>query len=531
MRIRNRVLTGILCAALLAALYLPSNAAHVTGAEAIETLSTLGLLAGSDGGFEPDRAATRAETVVMLLRLLGRQAEAGYAGISSPYVDGGWADHYLGYARAHGLVYGISDTYFGCDNAVSARDFLSMALRALGYEDYTDFTWWGSLDFAERIGLTHGEYAAGGEFLREDMALVAYTALTLKMKGSDLRLIDSLHLNGAVSAENLARTRLANAIHAGRTPHTAAEIHEMSASAVLYVEVFDSEEDLQQGKKYGNGSASLITSDGVAVLCYHVLEGHSYARATMTDGRSFDITGVLYYNVNQDIAVVRLSRTDTDGNAARFFPWLEVGDSDAVSTGDPVYTVSNPLGLIDSITDGLVSNRSRIVDDPAYPCIQISAAIASGSSGGALLNPYGEVIGVLFASYTQGENMNLAVPINCIRGADLTAAGQPVSAVREAEDAKKAAATITATETNITLKEGESKEIVISSDCPGQLGVQYRIEDYSMVTCKWGEFVTKQSCVLELTGEEAGSTKVTITFAYGYGNEDASLVLNVNVMK
>ena len=535
MKFRVRTTALLLCVLLLAVACMPVSAAYVSGREAMETLHTLGLFQGTEKGFEPERTATRAEAAVMLLRLLGleQEAEAAYsAGAAEcPFTDGGWAAVWLGFAAREGLVRGRTDSYFGRDEAVSAQDYATMTLRALGYTEGTDFTWSDALSFSDSIGLTHGEYAAGGAFLREDLALISYTALTLHPNGAADRLIDLLYRRGAVSADKLMQTRLANAVNSGKRAYTAAELHEMSASAVLYIEVYDKPEDLQSGNYSGTGSAFLISPDGLAVMCYHILEDTSYARATTSDSRVFNVEEVLYYHTEQDIAVVRLSKKDTAGNTVRFFPWLALGDSDALSNGDPVYTISNPLGMIDCISDGLVSNRSRTVDDPAYPCIQITAPISSGSSGGPLLNAYGEVIGVLFASFNKGENMNLAVPINALRDVDLTAKGISVSAVREAVNAKRASASLFASETELTVKVGETKDVVISTDCPGQLGARFNVDKKTVADCLWGDFVNKQSCVLKVTGYDPGTATVTVSFAPGYGNEKASVKLTVKVVE
>ena len=525
----KKTLTIILCAVMLLALYIPASAASVTGPEAIETLETLGLVRGTGNGFEPEKTATRAEAAVMLLRLLGEETAAERAGGTSPFSDGGWADRYLAYAYDRGLVRGVSATRYGSGDAVSARDYVTMTLRALGYTEGVDFTWSESLSFSDRIGLTHREYTASGAFLREDLALISYTALTLKLKGLDRKLIESLYLSGAVAGDALKQTRLAGAINAGKTVYSSAEIHEMSASAVFYVDVFETEEDLKKGTPSANGSGFLISPDGVAVMCYHELEDKRYARATLTDGRIIDVTGVLFYDPLSDAAVVRLSKTDTEGKPIRFFPYLDVGDSDGVSAGEAVYTASNPLGLIDSISGGLVSNRSRVVDDPAYPCLQITAPISNGSSGGALLNVYGEVIGILFASYTRGQSLNLAIPINSVRSVDRSAEGVPMAEVCRIETEKKEKAVITADRTRVSLRAGEEKEVLISTDCPGQAGFQYRIGDSDIVKCSWGDYTAKQSVLLKLTGVSAGSTTVELSFSSGYGNEDASLTLNVTV--
>ena len=525
----KKILSTLLCAVLLAGLCLPVSAAHVTASEAIGTLETLGLVRGTGNGFEPEKSATRAEAAVMLLRLLGKESAARSAGLSSPFRDGGWADAYLAYAYREGLVKGVTDTRFGASSAVGARDYATMTLRALGYEEGTDFTWNNCLTFSDKIGLTHGEYNATGEFLREDMALISYTALTLHLKNSQRKLIESLYLNGAVTAEALKKTRFAGAVNAGKTAYSPEDVYEMSVSSMFFVEVYETEENLEDGKPDATGSGFLISPDGVALMCYHELEDAAYARATLLNGQCFDVTGVLYYDSASDAAVVRLSQTDTEGNTMRRFPYLDLGDSDAVSVGDVVYVVSNSLGLIDSFSTGLLSNRSRVIYDPAYPLLQISTPFTSGGSGSPLLNAYGEVIGIMFATFVQWDEMHLAVPINEIREVDLSGAGIPVTEVLEIENGKKAAAVLTAEQTDITLEVGEEKEIVISTDCPGQAGMRYAIDDTHVVRCEWGDFLTKQSIALQLTGVSAGSATVTITFSDGYGNSDASLELNVTV--
>ena len=528
----KRILTWTLCAALCAALAaVPVSAAHVSAGEAIETLETLGLVRGTGSGFEPERNATRAEAAVMLVRLLGKEQAAESAAIVSPFSDSGWADAYLGYAFDRGLVRGVTDTSFGAGNSVSARDYITMTLRTLGYTDGVDFTWQGSLIFADGLGLTNGEYSARPDdaFLREDMALVSYTALTLKQKGSGLRLIEQLWLDGAVSAEAVKATRLASALNADKPAYSAEEIYEMTSSAVVYTEAFETEDDLRAEKPLGTGSGFFITADGAAVMSYHQLEGAECARVTTTDGRVFPINGVLYYDSQRDIAVVRVDRADSEGNQVRFFPTVPVGDSDAVSTGEEIFTVSSPLGLMDSISAGLISNRSRVVDDPAYPCIQISAPISRGSSGGPLLNASGEAIGVIYATYTNGQNLNLAVPMNAIRGVGLEGMGTTLREVLRIENEKKANATLAASTTYLTLRPGEECDVVISTDCPGQPSIRYEISDPSVVFCAWQSFTSRSTVPLRFTGVAAGTADVAVTFSGGYGNEDASVVIHVTV--
>ena len=135
---------------------------------------------------------------------------------------------------------------------------------------------------------------------------------------------------------------------------------------------------------------------------YHVLEGAVTATAALTDGRQQEIEGVLYSDAVRDYAVIKVS--------GEGFTPLTVGDSSAVKGGEKIYTLGNPRGMTNTISDGLVSNpRSDYLN-----MIQITAPISHGSSGGALINAYGAVVGVTTGAIENAQNLNLAVPINAV---------------------------------------------------------------------------------------------------------------------
>ena len=100
----------------------------------------------------------------------------------------------------------------------------------------------------------------------------------------------------------------------------------------------------------------------------------------------------------------------------------------------------------------------------------------------------------------------------------------------ETENAKKAAAQLATDETELTLRVGEKRELIIRNDCPGQANMEYTIGDTDVISCAWGEFVTKQSCRLTVTGAGEGESELTVRFAGGDGNEDAELVISVTVL-
>ena len=169
--------------------------------------------------------------------------------------------------------------------------------------------------------------------------------------------------------------------------------------SVVSITVFDS-----TGTPLGQGSGFLVDSKGTLVTNYHVIKYASSAMAKSANGAFYKVKGVLASDPDNDLAVLRL-----DGIG---FTYLALGNSDTAQVGDRVIAIGSPLGLEASVSDGLVS-AIRILD--SAPVIQTTAAISPGSSGGALLNTKGEVIGVTTFNVTGGQNLNFAVPAKCIK--------------------------------------------------------------------------------------------------------------------
>ena len=201
MKHSSRILAIILAALMLfstvaAAAYTPK---HEDEAEA---LKEMGLFLGTNAGFELDRAPNRAEALVMLIRLLGKEAEAKKCTAETPLkdVEGKWMESYVAWAYTSGITKGVSDTEFDYAGEANAKMFITFVLRALGYSDANgDFTYNESVVKAAELGLIgSGEYVSG-TFYRDDCVAVSYTALDMLLKGSDQRLIDKLVAEGAVS--------------------------------------------------------------------------------------------------------------------------------------------------------------------------------------------------------------------------------------------------------------------------------------------------------------------------------------------
>jgi hypothetical protein len=175
-------------------------------------------------------------------------------------------------------------------------------------------------------------------------------------------------------------------------PMSSQDIFQMAGGAVTLITVFD-----DAGQQRGLGSGFVVSSDGTAITNYHVIRGATRATARFSDGTESDVSGVLAYDASHDVAVVRLQTPPKDV--------LNIGDSDGLQVGEKVVAIGSPLGLENTLSEGIVSGMRNGI-------IQMSAPISPGSSGGPVLDSFGKVVGVSVAYARGGENLNFAVPIN-----------------------------------------------------------------------------------------------------------------------
>lgn len=135
------------------------------------------------------KSVTRAEAVTMLVRLLGKEDEA-LANTDlylTPFTDApAWAAPYIGYAYTNGLTSGTSAMTFSPDRPITANQFLTFCLRALGYSSETDFSYADPYDFSRSVGFSVAtDYAEKPCFTRGDMVLLSCDALLCNCKDSD----------------------------------------------------------------------------------------------------------------------------------------------------------------------------------------------------------------------------------------------------------------------------------------------------------------------------------------------------------
>lgn len=406
----KKIIALVLCIAMCASLVcIPVSAASGTlerEEKLAEDLKALGLFKGvSETDFALGRAPTRVEALVMLVRVLGKESEALSKGGRHPFLDvPEWADKYVGYAYENNLTNGVSATKFGASSEASASMYITFVLRALGYSDKNgDFTWDNPFALAREKGILKGNPNVLS-FRRADVVLVSYAALEAEVKGTGKTLADKLiEAKVFTAAQYDTYYNVSEFENEGEDrTYTSEEIYKKCSPAVFYIEVYD-----ESGRALGTGSGFFIDADGTAVTNYHVIEGAYFARIRRSDNRNiYDVEGVYDYSKEEDWAVIKIE--------GKNFPYLEIEKNEKVAGGQTVYAIGSPLGLENTISEGLVSNADRVIGKDKY--IQISVPISHGSSGGALINKKGKVIGITSEVVVDGQNLNLARPISVIDG-------------------------------------------------------------------------------------------------------------------
>ena len=170
-----------------------------------EALSILGLFRGSDtgygSGYDLELPPTRIQGLIMFLRLIGEEQAALASTAACPFTDvPAWCQSYVAYAYEKGYTKGMDEAarYFGTNDALTAGQYVTFLLRALGYSEgggAPDFTWDTALQRGEALGvLTAGErqLLEGGPFLRAHVAYLSYFALDARQKDGAMTLQERL---------------------------------------------------------------------------------------------------------------------------------------------------------------------------------------------------------------------------------------------------------------------------------------------------------------------------------------------------
>jgi len=172
-----------------------------------EQLKSLGVFLGTDHGFELNREPTRLEGLIMMIRLLGKEAEAQSLSnqncIFNDVPD--WGKGYVNFAFSNGLTKGIGNDQFGSNDKINALAYTTFMLRVLGYNDSNgDFSYSQSIRFAAQTGMysvADVTELTENAFLRDHVAKISMLALGTNINNGNISLLDKLSNEGAVSQE------------------------------------------------------------------------------------------------------------------------------------------------------------------------------------------------------------------------------------------------------------------------------------------------------------------------------------------
>ena len=159
-------------------------------------------------------------------------------------------------------------------------------------------------------------------------------------------------------------------------------------------------------------SGVIIRSDGIILTANHVVKGMREVQVRLKSGEVYDQVALITSDERRDVAALRIP--------AAGLPVLSIGNSTNAPSGVPVFVLSNAVGLPWTASSGILS-ATRMADDvpgagSGYRILQFTAPLAPGSSGGVLVDAEARILGIVVGSFSVGQNVNFAVPIDSIAG-------------------------------------------------------------------------------------------------------------------
>ena len=165
----------------------------------------------------------------------------------------------------------------------------------------------------------------------------------------------------------------------------------------------------------GLGSGFILNDEGYLITNFHVIEGEMqisvevyHQKGSLLERTSFKQIRIVAMNKFADLALLQI----TDKDAPKFKN-VRLGDADVLAVGERVFAIGSPLGLERTVTEGIVSTKTRQMQGSLY--LQTTAQINPGNSGGPLFNMRGEVVGVTNMKITFGEGLGFAIPVEAVK--------------------------------------------------------------------------------------------------------------------
>ena len=360
-------------AASMAAALLTSAAGAASFTSSADALRDLGLFQGSDKGYELDRAADRAEAATMLVRLLGKEAEAKESWEASdsefPFTDleNGyqWAKPYVAWLYDQGLTAGATETTFEPNKPVTAQQYCTFLMRALGYSDKNgDFTYDKAVEFATEKGVAD-LFNLGDPFLRDNVAAMSYAALAAAPKSGETDLLTKLVADKAVDAaaakpveSKFATLRELNQISAEMNTQTAVDASakmdmDMTAEGETVKALFDF--DMQAEVDPENIAQMQFAMDGTMTMTIPgVEEGALSLPVAVYLKDDVCYMNMMGQKIKQDMNMAEMFK-DIDFTTMMNTSSMPVSMIESVSKTGDTYALSYNTGSFDSLFKNIFS--------------------------------------------------------------------------------------------------------------------------------------------------------------------------------
>jgi len=366
--------------------------------DAVTNLMDIGIISKSSS-FSPDSKVTRAQMSQILVRMFNldhpstlKKSATKFKDVSSKY----WASGYINIVNTKGIMKGFSKDIFSPEIKVTYARAVTYLLKTLCYgsKQVGNKKWPSNyLSMADDLGLLNDiEWKKYSDpCTLGNIAVLVWNTMNVNCHSKSSTLLESNYSSYAL---------------AHRKEKSIEEIAK-NAESTVFVRTYNSPERTQE---VASGSG-VVFSNGMILTNAHVVDvaprfGIVYDKNTGKD--EYDTSGVLFYDSDIDLAILSSPNTSVKP--------VKLGDSSKVKVGQKIVTISSPEGIDykNTVSEGIISGL-RNYDGHNY--IQITAAVSHGSSGGALYNMYGELIGIITLKDFDGESLNLAIPINDVKSA------------------------------------------------------------------------------------------------------------------
>ena len=309
------------CVGAAAAAMLTASAFAANYTNCADSLHEMGLFQGTQNGYDLDRTPTRAEAAVMLVRLLGKEAEVKTLTYTAPFTDlKGWEKPYVQYLYSNGLANGTNRTTFNPTGKCTAQMYATFLLRALGYSDTADFSYANAIETAREQGIYDTGIINVQNFLRDDAAAASYTVLSVSPKNSEGTLLDQLVSENAITEADAKRYQSLFSSYAQYREATAgmdALLHYSvnSEFASLVAVTHDGKTDMQvqtsETTVFDREKNELLTDRKMTLSAPNTSDKQLLTQSYLSDG-------ALYHKLNGSWSAELVTAAEQEGLAAMY---------------------------------------------------------------------------------------------------------------------------------------------------------------------------------------------------------------------